>query len=799
MLTPPSVTRRADTYLSSTPPGCSSPSLLPHCVLRPLLPRPHRSHPALPLARQVNFFVLAVQTLTELRISLQRIDAFLSTPEPPRPGQAATHGSAAAESTAAASGPTHGSAAAATAAATRGSAAGAAQAPGRWSLERVLAAAGRRPQEARGQQGKAGDAGMAKAVEGPAGYVAMRGADYDWLRPFGTDVVLKDTHGTALGGGPSAGKECKGPKGSGASSTERKGADAGSKEEEGGKGEVVVGGLTLCGVEFEAAPGELLGICGAVGSGKSSLLSALLGELQPLKGSGKGQGCAGKAAQPMVAIELGDGAHANGSSNGANGHSTALPGNGGCGGSTGSDDRGPLMYGRVAYCAQVPWIVAGSVRDNITFGQPYDEAWYGAVVHACCLADDLAGLPLGDRTELGERGINLSGGQKARVALARAVYGRPAVALLDDPLSAVDPRVGRQLFERAIGPGGLLDKCGTTRLLVTHQRQYLPRCDRVMVLRGGRVAALGGWAEVAGLGLAELTAGHGGLAGAECGLGDATVDELVEGESGGKEEGKGQQEEVRQELEEGPVAAAAAGGGGNGDSPPPVTLESYSAGVADAKGGVEGAAMEDGVALPGSGAVDGEVAAAVAAANAVAAGGSSGSSTTSTASPGMAAELALVVPAGVAATDSEQEEGSPLEGGAVTKTAKGLQLPVSVPAAAGAEHQKQKDFSGKGAVASTTVPAAAVAPSFAARYRLSMSRTFGPGTAVWRLGGRGRSMGRRGGSRSMTSSQPSMQRTDTGGCGTLPSPTWRLAADPYLTEWGVLVTLPVRCGVETCP
>ncbi|KXZ53044.1 hypothetical protein GPECTOR_8g409 [Gonium pectorale] len=121
---------------------------------------------------------------------------------------------------------------------------------------------------------------------------------------------------------------------------------------------------------------------------------------------------------------------------------------------------------------------AGSVRDNILFGLPYDEAWYGNVVRSCCLEDDIRGLPGGDTMELGEGGAGLSGGQKARVALARAVYCRPDVALLDDPLSAVDPRVGQELFERVLGPCGLLAACGTTRLLVTHQTQHLPRYDR---------------------------------------------------------------------------------------------------------------------------------------------------------------------------------------------------------------------------------------------------------------------------------------------------------------------------------
>ena len=73
---------------------------------------------------------------------------------------------------------------------------------------------------------------------------------------------------------------------------------------------------------------------------------------------------------------------------------------------------------------QVPWIVAGSVKDNIVFGCPWNSERYKAVLSACALEDDLAMLPAGDSTELGERGINLSGGQKARIALARACYCR---------------------------------------------------------------------------------------------------------------------------------------------------------------------------------------------------------------------------------------------------------------------------------------------------------------------------------------------------------------------------------------
>ncbi|GLC33196.1 hypothetical protein PLESTB_000360400 [Pleodorina starrii] len=480
----------------------------------------------LPKLYMVNFFVLAVQTLTELRVSLQRIDAFLSTPEPPRPGQHHHQHHRDNDVERAVDGGGSGAEPRVTSTANGGLNGGAI----RRSVEMVLggsAGGGRRSPEVE----EVAATGPAAAL--PVGYVALRGADYDWARPFGRDdVLLHDTHGTALGGGGGGGggtgaKEKGKGKGSASltSSAATSAATSGAAAAGGGGGG---GGLTLYGIRFSAAPGELLGICGAVGSGKSSLLAALLGELQPLRGRGGEQQRQGEGEEEE---ETAGGASAGPAVGPVDG------GGGGGGGRGDSGDCGPIVRGRVAYCAQVPWIVAGSVRENIVFGSPWDEQWYGHVVYACCLADDLAGLPAGDQTELGERGINLSGGQKARVALARACYARPAVALLDDPLSAVDPRVGRDLFSRAIGPGGLLAQCGTTRLLVTHQRQYLPKCDRVLVLRGGRLQAAAPWPQVAALRLPELTAGHGGMGGggegaAAAGGGveavEATVDEALD-------------------------------------------------------------------------------------------------------------------------------------------------------------------------------------------------------------------------------------------------------------------------------
>jgi ABC-type multidrug transport system fused ATPase/permease subunit len=146
--------------------------------------------------------------------------------------------------------------------------------------------------------------------------------------------------------------------------------------------------LALHDVDINFSAGALVGIIGPVGSGKSSLLSAFINEIP--RRSGRVDLC-----------------------------------------------------GEMAYCAQQPWIQNATLRDNILYGSPYREEWYQTVVKACSLEADLQQLPAGDSTEIGERGINLSGGQKARVALARACYADAQVFVLDDVLSAVDAHVGR--------------------------------------------------------------------------------------------------------------------------------------------------------------------------------------------------------------------------------------------------------------------------------------------------------------------------------------------------------------------
>ncbi|BGP53294.1 hypothetical protein JCM8202v2_000853 [Rhodotorula sphaerocarpa] len=195
---------------------------------------------------------------------------------------------------------------------------------------------------------------------------------------------------------------------------------------------------TLQDISLSVKRGELLAVVGRVGDGKSSLLAAILGE--------------------MIKV-----------------------------------DGRVTVRGTVAYCAQQPWIMGGTVKSNITFGHRFEPEFYQLVLEACALKEDLKLLPQGDETEVGEKGISLSGGQKARVALARAVYARADIYLLDDPLSAVDAHVGRHLYDRVIGPEGLLRD--RARLLCTNAIPYVEQADEVIMLRRGVILERGTYAE----------------------------------------------------------------------------------------------------------------------------------------------------------------------------------------------------------------------------------------------------------------------------------------------------------------
>ncbi|TDZ34577.1 Multidrug resistance protein fer6 [Colletotrichum spinosum] len=184
-------------------------------------------------------------------------------------------------------------------------------------------------------------------------------------------------------------------------------------------------------LNFEIKRDELVAVIGSVGSGKSSLLAALAGDMRKTSGE-------------------------------------------------------TVLGASRAFCPQYAWIQNASVRDNILFGKDMNRDWYQEVINACALRPDLAMLPNGDLTEIGERGITISGGQKQRLNIARAIYFDSDIVLMDDPLSAVDAHVGRHIFDNAI-LGLLKGKC---RILATHQLWVLSRCDRVIWMEGGKIQAI---------------------------------------------------------------------------------------------------------------------------------------------------------------------------------------------------------------------------------------------------------------------------------------------------------------------
>ncbi|XP_056137092.1 ATP-binding cassette sub-family C member 10 [Lampris incognitus] len=202
----------------------------------------------------------------------------------------------------------------------------------------------------------------------------------------------------------------------------------------------IKGSLLLHRLNLNITTGSLIVVVGKVGCGKSSLLAAITGELNRLGG--------------VVYVK-----------------------------------------GREAgfgVASQEPWIQHATVRDNILFGRKYDVTFYQAVIEACALADDLNVLPKGDRTEVGENGVTLSGGQKARLALARAVYMEKDIYLLDDPLAAVDSDVAHHLMQKCIM--GIIR--GKTRVLCTHRIEFVDQADMVVLMDNGTIIKTGSPAEV---------------------------------------------------------------------------------------------------------------------------------------------------------------------------------------------------------------------------------------------------------------------------------------------------------------
>ena len=142
-------------------------------------------------------------------------------------------------------------------------------------------------------------------------------------------------------------------------------------------------------------------------------------------------------------------------------------------------------YGSTGFCEQQAWIQNGKLRENVLFGSEFDKKQYVETIMACQLEPDLAIMPAGDFTEIGEKGINLSGGQKARVALARAVYKRPDLLIMDDPISALDAHVRKDIFDQVFC-GLMKDK---TRILVTHAVEFIHLADNVIIMKDGKVVA----------------------------------------------------------------------------------------------------------------------------------------------------------------------------------------------------------------------------------------------------------------------------------------------------------------------
>ncbi|KAK8945563.1 ABC transporter C family member 9 [Platanthera guangdongensis] len=194
---------------------------------------------------------------------------------------------------------------------------------------------------------------------------------------------------------------------------------------------------TLCDIQLRVRRGMKVAVCGTVGSGKSSLISSVLGEIPKLGGRVK-------------------------------------------------------ISGSRAYVSQSPWILTGNIRDSILFGNPYDHSKYKTTVEACALAKDFELFASGDLTEIGERGINMSGGQKQRIQIARAIYQDADIYLLDDPFSALDAHTGNQLFKECL-MGILKDK---TILYVTHQVEFLHKADLILVMNNGRIEQAGTFDEL---------------------------------------------------------------------------------------------------------------------------------------------------------------------------------------------------------------------------------------------------------------------------------------------------------------
>ena len=273
---------------------------------------------------------------------------------------------------------------------------------------------------------------------------------------------------------------------------------------------------TLLNLSLHIPSGSCTAVTGPVASGKTTLLLALLGEVR-IQEPGR--------AQPTV-----------------------------------------LSLPNPAYVPQAPWTLPTTVRDNILLGRPFEPAWYAAVTAACCLQADFAAWQEGDLSNTSS--TILSGGQRARVALARAAYGRPSLLLADDPFAALDAQVGRRVMEGLLcGQGALLRGC--TRVIVTSSQGVVDRCDGVVSLAGCGAGSSSSSA-VAAAGLEEVAVVEVGSEGASAAAAAAVPEKQEEEQqllsetqstdtahSLGKRHAGGAEEEQRQEQQHAPLLGIA--------------------------------------------------------------------------------------------------------------------------------------------------------------------------------------------------------------------------------------------------
>ncbi|KAJ7110239.1 multidrug resistance-associated ABC transporter [Mycena crocata] len=211
--------------------------------------------------------------------------------------------------------------------------------------------------------------------------------------------------------------------------------------------------FVLVDLTLQFPPGELSLICGKLGSGKTLLLLALLGEADVLSGALMCPRSPADSLASFVGVQ--------------------------------PSKENWIIPGICAYVPQTAWLRNASIKDNVLFNLPFDEERYNMTLEVCALVADLDILEDGDESEIGERGVNLSGGQKARVSLARAVYSRASILLLDDVLSAVDAHTAHHLYHSCLR-GSLMQ--GRTVILVSHHVQLCaPGAGYVVALDNGRV------------------------------------------------------------------------------------------------------------------------------------------------------------------------------------------------------------------------------------------------------------------------------------------------------------------------